>query len=561
MARDNTPGMSGFGYIDSPRGGQATPTHDDVVAAARSAAARAATYRSVDPGFAAGSAGGASSSKKESDILSVTEVTNIANSILKNHTFHVMGEVSELSDKPGYKAVYFTVKDEGAVMTCLMWKNRFQASGVKLFIGAKVELTGKFNIFARSGKLDFNVYGIKLAGEGALRQQVAQLAEKLKAEGLMDASRKRPIPRIPLTVGIVTSPNGAVVHDALRTFRRRFPLARMVVAGVPVEGPTAAHDMTDALQLVCDAGVEVVLLLRGGGSFESFMPFNDEGLARAIVACPVPVVTGIGHEPDTTIADMVSDYRASTPTQAALAVSPDSAELNSLVDMLLSRMDKSLVNRLNRSVEYLDAMASRPVLRDPASMYEADARMLDLYQDRMERAAGLQVGSSADALAQLTSRLDRLGPHIALSQQERLESYAARLQASLPFSLQVAESELMRASASLKACGEAMLAKPTHEVDLGAESLSRLGKTLLDPYYSEASIAASRLNDLSPLHILERGWSIARNEEGSVLRSVTEVQPDDLVEVQLLDGALSCRVEGEVASGLSELLSLEDSHE
>lgn len=106
-----------------------------------------------------------------------------------------------------------------------------------------------------------------------------------------------------------------------------------------------------------------------------------------------------------------------------------------------------------------------------------------------------------------------------------------------------------------------MLAKPMHEVDLGAESLSRLGKTLLDPYYSEAAIATSRLNDLSPLHILERGWSIARNEEGSVLRSVTEVQPDDLVEVQLLDGALSCRVEGEVASGLSELLSLEDSHE
>ncbi len=148
MARDSTPDMSGFGYIDSPRGGQAAPTHDDVVAAAKSAAARAETYRSADPGFAVSGAGGVSSSKRESDILSVTEVTNIANSILKNHTFHVMGEVSELSDKPGYKAVYFTVKDEGAVMTCLMWKNRYQTSGVKLFIGAKVELTGKFNIFA-----------------------------------------------------------------------------------------------------------------------------------------------------------------------------------------------------------------------------------------------------------------------------------------------------------------------------------------------------------------------------------------------------------------------------
>ena len=282
MARDDTPYMGGFGYSEPAQSG---PTHEEVVKAAKSAAARAATYRAADAGFASGAyAGGPSSEGKDSDILTVTEVTNITNSILKNHTFHVMGEVSELSDKPGYKAVYFTVKDEGAVMTCLMWKNRYRASGVKLFVGAKVELTGKFSIFARSGKLDFNVYGIKLAGEGALRQQVAQLAEKLKAEGLMDASRKRPIPRIPLTVGIVTSPNGAVVHDALRTFRRRFPMARMVVAGVPVEGATAAHDMTEALRLVCDAGVEVVLLLRGGGSFESFMPFNDEGLARAIAA-------------------------------------------------------------------------------------------------------------------------------------------------------------------------------------------------------------------------------------------------------------------------------------
>lgn len=559
MARDDTPYMGGFAYTEG-QGGLAGPTHEEVVAAAKNAAARAATYRSADAGFASGAVA-KGSLEKGSDILSVTEVTNIANSILKNHTFHVMGEVSELSDKPGYKAVYFTVKDEGAVMTCLMWKNRYQASGVKLFIGAKVELTGKFSIFARSGKLDFNVYGVKLAGEGALRQQVAQLAEKLKAEGLMDAARKRPIPRIPLTVGIVTSPNGAVVHDALRTFRRRFPLVRMVVAGVPVEGATAARDMTDALQLLSNAGVEVILLLRGGGSFESFMPFNDEGLARAIAACPVPVVTGIGHEPDTTIADMVSDYRASTPTQAALAVSPDSSELRSLIDSLFARMDKTLVNRLNRSVEYLDSMASRPVLRDPASMYEADARLLDVYQDRMERAAAQRVSSSADLLGQLASRLGRVGPRIASSQQERLDSYEARLQAALPHSLKAAESEFSRLSASLKASGEALLVGPKHEVALSSESFARLGKTLLDPFYSEAAVVAARLNDLSPLHILERGWSIARTEKGAVLRSVSDVKPHDLVEVQLIDGALSCRVEKEAVSELSELLSLEDSHE
>lgn len=559
MARDDTPYMGGFGYSEPAQSG---PTHDEVVAAAKNAAARAATYRSSDAGFATGAfSEKPSAEKKDSNILTVSEVANIANSILKNHTFHVMGEVSELSDKPGYKAVYFTVKDEGAVMTCLMWKNRYQASGMKLFIGAKVELTGKFSIFARSGKLDFNVYGVKLAGEGALRQQVAQLAEKLKAEGLMEASRKRPIPRIPLTVGIVTSPNGAVVHDALRTFRRRFPMARMVVAGVPVEGATAAHDMTEALQLVCDAGVEVILLLRGGGSFESFMPFNDEGLARAIAACPVPVVTGIGHEPDTTIADMVSDYRASTPTQAALAVSPDSTELLALIDTLFGRMDKTLVNRLNRSVEYLDSLASRPVLRDPASMYEADARTLDMFQDRMERAASQQVSGCADAVSQLASRINRVGPRIATSQQERLDSYEARLRSALPRALQPAQGELSRLSSELKAAGDALLAGPNHQVSLAGESLARLGKTLLDPFYSEAAVATARLNDLSPLHILERGWSIARAEDGSVLRSVNDAKPNDVVEVQLIDGALSCRVEKEAVSELSELLSLGDSDE
>ena len=555
MARDDTPYMGGFGYSEL----QNRVSHDEVMAAARGAAARAATYRAQDAGFANGTF--AEKEPKKSDILSVTEVTNITNSILKNHTFHVMGEVSELSDKPGYKAVYFTVKDEGAVMTCLMWKGRYQASGVKLFIGAKVELTGKFNIFARSGKLDFNVFAVKLAGEGALRQRVAQLAEKLKREGLMDAARKRPIPRIPLTVGIVTSPNGAVVHDALRTFRRRFPLARMVVAGVPVEGATAARDMTEALQLVADAGVEVILLLRGGGSFESFMPFNDEGLARAIAACPVPVVTGIGHEPDTTIADMVSDYRASTPTQAALAVSPDSAELRAQIDTLFGRMDKTLVNRLNRSVEYLDSMASRPVLRDPASLYETDARTLDMYQDRMERAAAQQVTGCVDAVSQLASRIGVVGPRIASSQVERVGSLEARLQAALPHSLQAAEGEFARLSAALKVGGEVLLQTPKHEVSLASESLARLGKTLLDPYYSQAAVATARLNDLSPLHILERGWSIARTEEGKVLHSVNDVQPNDMIEVQLIDGALSCRVETEAVSELTELLSLEDAHE
>ena len=254
--------------------------------------------------------------------LSVSAAMGLAKNALEEVVVRLVGEVSEVNDKPGYKAVYFTVKDEKASLPCMMWMNRYQASGVALSVGALVELTGRFSLYAAKGRMNFDVFSVSLAGEGQLRLQVANLARELEAMGLMDPARKRPLPAYPETIGLVTSPRGAAVHDVLRTLRRRYPLARILFAGVPVEGPGAADGLVDGLAKVVFAGAEVVLLVRGGGSFEDLMPFNDRRLARTIAACPVPVVTGIGHEPDTSIADMVADVRASTPTAAAEAVAP-----------------------------------------------------------------------------------------------------------------------------------------------------------------------------------------------------------------------------------------------
>lgn len=429
------------------------------------------------------------SSKKRA--LSVSAAIRLTKSLLQEHTFCIEGEVSELNNKPGYKAVYFTIKDEDASLPCLMWKNRFQASGVVLKVGAKAQVTGKFTIFAPKGRMNFDVSRLVLAGDGDLRARVARLAEKLKKEGLMDAARKRSLPSLPLTIGLVTSPRGAAVHDVLRTLRRRYPLARIIFAGVPVEGATAPADLSNALTKVAASDAEVILLVRGGGSFEDLMPFNDEGLARTIAACPKPVVTGIGHEPDTSIADMVADVRASTPTGAAEAVSPQTDELLELLQTQASRLSGSLTHRLHRSEVFLEGIASRPLFRDPLTLYSAEMQSVDTLQDTMER------------------------------------------------------------------IGKTLLNRDAHSLDMAQASMLRMVKSLVVPYQSQAAVITSRLHDLSPLKILERGWSIARDEKGSILKSVSQVKPQERISVQLLDGTVIARVEDEVTSEVTEFVPID----
>lgn len=433
------------------------------------------------------------STKKK--VLSVSAAVRLINSILHEHTFIIEGEVSELNNKPGYKAVYFTIKDEDASLPCMMWKNRFQASGIDLHLGVKVQVTGSFNVYAPTGRMSFDVARLVLAGEGDLRARVAQLAEKLRKEGLMDVSRKRPIPQLPQSIGLVTSPRGAVVHDVLRTLRRRYPLARVVFAGVPVEGANAAQQLSMALTSVAATDVEVILFVRGGGSFENFMPFNDEGLARTIASCSKPVVTGIGHEPDTTIADMVADLRASTPTGAAQAVSPQAGELQELLQNQALRLSGSLTQRLNTSAAFLGSIGSRPLFKDPTTLYASEMQTVDLMQETMER------------------------------------------------------------------LGKTFTQKQNHSLDLAASAFVRIGKSLVVPYQSQAAVITSRLNDLSPLKILERGWSITRDNQGTIIKSVTQVKPQDHITVQLLDGVLACQIEDEGISELSEVISMEESHE
>ena len=335
----------------------------------------------------------------------------LAKGALEGVTVRLVGEISELSNKPGYKAVYFTVKDKSASLPCMMWNNRFRAAGVQVAVGQLVELTGRFTLYAAKGRMNFDVFSLAPVGEGQLRLQVANLARKLSAEGLADPARKLPLPAYPLTIGLVTSPRGDAVHDVLRTLRRRFPVARVLFSGVAVEGPQAPAGIVEGMRAVVHAGAEVVLVVRGGGSYEDLMPFNDEFLARMIVKCPVPVVTGIGHEPDTSIADMVADVRASTPTAAAEAVSPARENLDALFGARRGSLDTCIRRAIERSAAQVGHIASRPVFCDPNALLAASAQGVDLYADRMARALPASLDRDRAQVDRLRERLGSALPN------------------------------------------------------------------------------------------------------------------------------------------------------
>lgn len=436
-----------------------------------------------------------------SEAVSVAAALALAKGRLEGISLRIVGEVSELSNKPGYSAVYFTLKDgdEKAALPCLMWMNRYKAADVSLKVGALVEVTGRFSLYAPKGRMNFDVSSLTLSGEGDIRLRIAQLAKKLEAEGLMRPEAKLPVPAFPRRIGLVTSPRGAAVYDVLRTLRRRYPLAEVLVAGVPVEGKDAPDHLIAGLDEVQTAGVDVILLVRGGGSFEDLMPFNDERLARHIAGMPVPVITGIGHEPDTSIADMVSDMRASTPTAAAEAAAPSLTDISSRLHALARRLGFAQSASLNQARKSLSRLQSNPVLSDPMAPIRDEAQALDEITNRLEAALPAQLALALQKVQAMRLRLSQIG---AVLLKERV--------------LQTAE------------CKAALM------------SLSR---SLLNPFQERQSVYAAKLEGLSPLAIFSRGYAAVFTPEGNVVSSVNEVSVESLIAVKVSDGTMECRVE------------------
>ncbi|MDO4811905.1 MAG: exodeoxyribonuclease VII large subunit [Eubacteriales bacterium] len=397
--------------------------------------------------------------EQEQMIFSVSEANNFIKTLLDQvpqlQEIYVRGEISNYKLYPSGHH-YFTLKDESGAMRCVMFKGQATHLRFRPENGMKVIAFGRISVFPRDGAYQLYCSELSPEGVGDLHVAFEQLKEKLYKEGLFDSSHKKPLPKYPQRIAIVTSSAGAAVHDMIRILRARYPLAKVILLPVRVQGVEAPPEIVGALRYANKWKVaDVIITGRGGGSIEDLWAFNDERVARAIYDSEIPVISAVGHEPDVTIADFVADARASTPSNAAEIAVPDQRELRRRFALLESRMTQSETVRLQYQRKRWQELSRKRVMLDPMA-FIADKRMLlDYTQTRL----------SAFAQQQTSARRQRFG-----------------------------------------------------------------------------SLCAS-LDALSPLKVLSRGYAMARDEHGAVVKTAADVEIGGIIDVVLGRGSLRCRVE------------------
>lgn len=343
---------------------------------------------------------------------SVTELTQQLKDCLEGNfpLVAVRGEVSSCTHAASGH-VYFTLKDEQAQLRVVMWKRT--ASRLKFDVNDGMELiaAGAIELYAPRGTYQLVVEELVPQGVGPLELAFRQLHEKLQKEGLFDPTRKRPLPRFPRRIAIITSPTGAAIRDILQVMTRRWPSLNVVLLPVAVQGDAAASQIAEALQQVSRLDeVDVVIAGRGGGSLEDLWAFNEEVVARAIAACPIPVVSAVGHEIDVTIADLVADRRALTPSEAAELVVPDMVELELQLQHVCKRLIGSLRERATSARRHLELLSSRRVLQQPFDRLRHQSQRLDDWHEQLTRAIRSRTRQARSQVASMAGSLNALSP-------------------------------------------------------------------------------------------------------------------------------------------------------
>jgi len=323
----------------------------------------------------------------EQHILSVSELTRQIKFILESSlpALWVEGEISGFTwHTSGH--MYFSLKDSDAQLRCVMWRSYNQHVFFTPRDGLKVQVQGKIALYEKGGQYQLSVYQMNPVGLGELRLAFERLANKLRAEGLFDPEHKKALPRFPTRIGVVTSPVGAAIQDIVRVVSRRFPPARIILRPVAVQGQGAAEQIARAIREFNDQGdVQVIIVGRGGGSPEDLWAFNEEIVARAIFASRIPVVSGVGHEIDLTISDLVADLRAPTPSAAGEMVVPHRREVLALLQAIHSRMTRTLVAWIRDRRQRIDALAVSHGMRRCADLVEQDGERLKVLRGRLDR--------------------------------------------------------------------------------------------------------------------------------------------------------------------------------
>ncbi|MCX2733307.1 exodeoxyribonuclease VII large subunit [Saccharopolyspora sp. NFXS83] len=347
-----------------------------------------------------------------------TVARKIADWIHRLGTIWVEGQITQISNRPGAATSFLTLRDPSAevslTLTCA--SSLLRKQDPPLTDGSRVVVHGKPTFFVGRGTLSLRVDEIRAVGIGELLARIERLRQLLKAEGLFDPARKRPLPFLPNKVGLITGRASAAEHDVLTNARLRWPSVRFEIRNVAVQGSTAVPQILDALgELDRDPEVDVIVLARGGGSVEDLLPFSDEALCRAVSTCRTPVISAIGHEPDSPLLDHVADVRCSTPTGAGKRVVPDMAEETQRVHQLRDRARRALHGWVDRERRLLDSLRSRPALADPHGPLARRSEQVQVARDRARRAITGVLTAEGHAMTATRSRLTTLGPAATLA--------------------------------------------------------------------------------------------------------------------------------------------------
>ncbi len=430
-------------------------------------------------------------------ILSVSMLNRLARERLESAfpLCWVAGEISNLTQAASGH-VYFSLKDEGAQVRCVMFRNRAQLLGWRLENGQHVEARVLVSLYEARGDFQLNVETARQAGAGRLYEQFLRLKEKLEREGLFDDVGKRALPAFPTRIGIVTSLQAAALRDVLTTLARRAPHVRLTLYPTPVQGEGAAAQIASAIRAAGQHGeCDLLILCRGGGSLEDLWAFNDEALARTIRASTLPIISGVGHETDFTIADFAADQRAPTPTAAAELAAPARESLLNHLLMLHAQLHRQTAHRLEQYGQRLDLLAHR--LQHPAQRLAAQTDRLNSLQHRLRGALAESGARGRRTLADLSHRLLLARPEC---------STLARRLATLPIRLDTAWQQ-----------------RQSHR----AAALTRLSDSL---------------EHLNPQTVLGRGYSIVSDGQGNIVRDSRTLEPNDVLLVSFHSGHAQAQV-------------------
>lgn len=489
----------------------------------------------------------AAAPEPERDVYTPARLNREARALLERGlpSLWLEGEISNLS-RPSSGHWYFSLKDESAQLRCAMFRQKNMMARFTPKDGMHVLTRGRVSLYEQRGDYQFIADHMEEAGEGVLRRRFELLKNKLAAEGLFEAARKRALPRLPKRIGVVTSPTGAAVRDVLNILRRRFCRIPVLIYPVQVQGASAAGQIAATIRLAsARAECDVLIVARGGGSLEDLWAFNEEVVARAIFDCRIPIVSGIGHEVDFTIADFVADVRAPTPSGAAEIVAPDCNEWTRSVDLLGRRVRTALVRGMASRQQRLVWLERRLAQVHPGVELRQKAQRLDELEQRLIRCARSGLQERKTTLMHLASHLRQRSPALRVAAARgRLEMARKTLGTSLQRRVSVLQHRLRDAAGHLRQQSPATRIASLHNrLAIIDRSLDSCVQRQLHRLEARLRIAAGKLDTVSPLATLQRGYAIVTNAEGHVVTDASEVKNGDVIESRLSRGSLRARVE------------------